>query len=160
MSAIDTPTRSRDRRGLLQPDPATAAGAALALVCTVTGQFVQTPLRPGDDGWSVDVSGGGGFAGLAVLVGFVLVAAVVVSAFARAGRAARHRDRRALGLAVAGAASVFVFWTGLPAILAAAAAGLVLTPRPGGGLTTPAGVVALTLAALTVFSAGYLAVAG
>jgi hypothetical protein len=156
VSAIDTPARS----ALLPPDPATLAGGALALVCTLTGQFVQTPVRPGADSWGVDFSGGGGFAGLAVLVAFVAVATVVVSAVARAGRTAPHPGRRALALSVAGAASVAVFWTGLPSILAAAAAGLVLAPRDGGRLPTAVGGAVLALAALTVSFAGYLALAG
>ena len=162
MTSTDVPSGTRDHRRLLRLDPATSAGAGVALACTLVGQFVGTPWDTTSGGWDVDVAGGGGWAGLALLLGFVLVELVVVSAIVNAARAAEPGAavRRAVWLAVAGAASLLVFWTGLPSVLAAGAAGLAVHARTRSARISPVATVALVLAVLTLAAALYLAFTG
>lgn len=158
----DTTAPTRGRAGRLRPDPATLAGAVLALACTLVGQYVQTPWKSGNDDWGVDFADGGGFGALALLVGLVLVATVVVSAVVASARAADATTaaRRAAWLAAVGALSILVFWTGLPPVLAAGAAGLALHSRHRLDRTPAAASVALVLAVLTIAAAVFLAVTG
>jgi hypothetical protein len=153
------PTRSRPG---LRPDPTTLAGAVLALACTVVGQYVETPWKSDSDGWGVDFAGAGGFGALALLVGLVVIAAAVVSAVVGPARAAEATTaaRRAAWLAVVGVLSLAVFWSGLPPVLAAGAAGLAVHSRRGLDRTPVAAAVALVLAVLTIAAAVFLALAG
>lgn len=161
MTTTDAARRTHGRRAALSPDPATVAGAAGALGCTVVGQYAHTPWRASGSGWSVDFADGGGLGALAVLVAFVVVAAAVVSVVVAAARAAgaAAAGRRAVWLAVVGAVSLAVFWTGLPAVLAGGAAGLAVSSRRRGGTPAPA-VIAGTLAVLTLAGAVSLALVG
>ena len=163
------------------PDAWTTAGAAVALGCTLVGTYVDTPWGSGPGEWGVDFTGNGGWTSLAVLVAFVAVALVLVGLATARARAVppEHTARRALVLAVLGAASVLVFWTGVPAVLAGlgfltlavfstgvpavlagGAAGLALDVRRRTGRIPGPAAAALVLAALTVVSAVYLAVTG
>ena len=162
MTSTDVPSGTRDHRRLLRLDPAASAGAAVALACTLVGQYVGTPWKTTSSGWAIDFAGGGGWASLALLLGFVLVELVVVSAIVTAARAAEPgaAARRAVWLAVAGVASLLVFWTGLPSVLAAGAAGLAMYARNRSASTSPVATVGLVLAVLTLAGALYLAFTG
>lgn len=70
-----------------------------------------------------------------------------------------NRSRGALILAIIGAVTVVVFWTGLPPIFAGAAALLAVTEREEGG-PSGAGTAALVLAALTVAAVAVVAFIG
>ncbi len=144
------------------PDAWTTAGAAVALGCTLVGTYVDTPWGSGPGEWGVDFTGNGGWTSLAVLVAFVAVALVLVGLATARARAVppEHTARRALVLAVLGAATVLVFWTGVPAVLAGGAAGLALDARRRLGRLPATAVVALVVAVLTVASAVWLAFAG
>ncbi|RFU19785.1 hypothetical protein [Geodermatophilus marinus] len=144
------------------PDGWTLAGAGTALACALVGQFVSTPWKAGSGGWGIDLAGGGGWAGLALLVAFVAVALVLVAlATARARAVPPERTaRRAAVLATLGALSVLVFWTGLPAVLAGGAVGLSVDVRRRTGALPPVAAVAATLAAVTVAGAVWLAFTG
>jgi hypothetical protein len=155
-----TGTTTPHRPAAVRPDPATAAGAALALVCTLVGQYVEAPWKFAGDSWGVDFAGGGGFGALAVLVVLIVVATIVVSAVVAAARAADAAARRALWLAVIGAVSLAVFWTGLPPVLAAGAAGLAASARRRLGRTPTAAAITFVLAGLTIAAALYLAITG
>jgi hypothetical protein len=156
------PTTVSSRRSVLVPDGWTIAGAVVALSCTLVGQFVETPWKSGAGRWGVDTSGGGGWGGLALLVALVAVGALLVGlATSRARRVAPERTaRRALVLAALGVVTIVVFWTGLPPVLAAGAAGLALDSRSRLGRFPAAGAVALGLAVLIVAGAVYLAFTG
>ena len=157
-----SPTPTATRATAVAPDGWTAAGALVALGCTLVGQFVDTPWRSGPGEWGADFSGGGGWAGLATVVAFVVVATVLVGLATARGRAVPpdRTARRALVLAVLGAVAVLVFWTGLPAVLAGGATGLALDARRRLGRLPAPGAVALALAVLAVASAVWLAVTG
>ncbi|MFD2093884.1 hypothetical protein [Blastococcus deserti] len=161
MSASSTVPTTR-RRPVPVPDPSTTAGAVVGLGCTLVGQYVETPWESGPGDWGVGFDANGGWAALAALVAFVAVALVLVGlATARARAVPPERTaRRALVLAGLGAVMIFVFWTGVPPVLAGGAAGLALDARRRlGRLPSPA-AAALALAVLTVAGAVYLAFTG
>jgi hypothetical protein len=160
MSA-NTAVPSTARRGVPAPDAVTTAGAAVGLGCTLVGQYVQTPWKS-DSAWGVDFAGGGGWTTLLVLVAFVVVALLLVGFATDRARAVppERTARRALILAVLGALTIAVFWTGVPSVLAGGAAGLALDARRRHDRFPGPAAVALVLAALTVASAVYLAFTG
>ncbi|WP_448616221.1 hypothetical protein [Modestobacter sp. URMC 112] len=155
-------TAARTRRGVPAPDGWTVAGAAVALGCTLLGQFADTPWKAGAPGWGIDFSGGGGWGALSLLVAFVAVGALLVGlATSRArGVEPERTARRSLVLSVLGVVTIVVFWTGLPSVLAGGAVGLALDSRRRLGGLPAAGAVALGLAVLVVLFAVYLAFTG
>ncbi|MGY1693812.1 MULTISPECIES: hypothetical protein [unclassified Geodermatophilus] len=158
-----SPTPAAASRRTAAPDAPTLAGAGIALACTLVGQYVETPWkRSGDGEWSVAFSGNGGWGALAFLVACTGVATVVVGLVAARARtvAPARTAVRALVLAVLGAVSIGVFWTGLPAVLAGGATGLAVDARRRLGRMPAPAAVALTLAVLTVACAVWLAFAG
>jgi hypothetical protein len=163
MTASPTAPSATARRALPAPDGWTAAGAAVALGCTVVGSYVESPWEAsGPGGWGVDFGGNGGWAALAVLVALVAVALVLVGLATARARAvpAERTARRALVLAALGVAAIAVFWTGAPAVLAGGATGLALDARRRAGRPTGTAAAAVALAVLTVLAAGALAVTG
>jgi hypothetical protein len=163
MTASPTTPSAPARRALPAPDSWTAAGAAVALGCTVVGSYVETPWKASSPGgWGVDFGGNGGWAALAVLVALVAVALVLVALATARARAvpAERTARRALLLAGLGALTIAVFWTGAPAVLAGGAAGTALDARRRLGRLPATAAVALGVAVLTVATAGWLAVTG
>jgi hypothetical protein len=162
MTASPATPSAAARRPSSVPDGWTAAGAVAALGCTLMGQYVETPWKAGSGEWGVDFGGNGGWAALALLVVFVTVALLVVGlATARARALPPARTAwRALVLAVLGAVTIVVFWTGAPAVLAGGAAGLALDARRRAGRLPGTAVAAVALAVLTVAAALALAVAG
>jgi hypothetical protein len=164
MTASSRTPQAPTRRGpSLIPDAYTTAGAVLAFGCTFVGTYVQTPWKSGSDGWAYTFGDGAGWGTLAVLAAIVVVAAFVVGLATARGRAATDPSRTArlaLLLAVLGAMTILVFWTGLPAVLAGGATGLAVDARGRlGWLPVPA-VTAVVLAGLTAAAAIYLALAG
>ena len=155
-------TAVRSQRSVAAPDGWTAAGAVVALGCTLVGAFVETPWKSGAGEWGVDTSGGGGWGGFALLVAIVAVGAVLVGLATGRARnlAPEGTARRALVLAVLGVVAIAVFWTGLPSVLAGGAAGLALDSRRRLGGLPATGAVALGLAVLVVAGAVYLAFTG
>ena len=161
MSINSTVPSTAERRAVPAPDGFTIAGAALALGCIVTGNYVENPWK-GDPGWGVDFSGNGGWAALAVNTACIAVALVLVGiATGRARAVAPERTAlRALILAGLGLAAIAVFYLGIPSVLAAGAAGLAVDARRRLGRFPATAVVALALAVLTVGFAIYLAFTG
>lgn len=155
-------TDVRTRRSVPALDGWTVAGAAVALGCTLVGSFVDTPWKAGAPGWGIDTSGGGGWGGLALLVVFVAVGALLVGLATFRARALEpgRTARRALVLGVLSVVTIVVFWTGLPPVLAGGAAGLAMDSRRRLGRLPATGAVALGLAVLVVAGAVYLAFTG
>jgi hypothetical protein len=144
------------------PDAPTLAGAGIALACTLVGQYVATPWESDPGEWGVDFDGNGGWAALGLLVAFIAVGVVVVGFVAARARAAApgRTAARALVLAVLGAVTILVFWTGLPAVLAGGATGLAVDVRRRLGRVPAPAAAALVVAVLTVAAAVWLALAG
>jgi hypothetical protein len=162
MTAIHT-TPSTVRRGVPAPDGATAAGAAVALGCTLVGTFVETPWKPSGTGeWGVEFGSNGGWTALAVLVAFTAVGTFLVGLATDRARAVppERTARRALVLAGLGVGTLVVFWTGMPAILAGGSVGLALDARRRLGRLPAPAAVAISVAALTVVGAVYAAFTG
>ncbi len=163
MTASPTTPSATARRALPAPDGWTAAGAAVALGCTVVGSYVQTPWRAsGPGGWGVDFGGNGGWTVLAVVVAFVAAALGLVGLATARARAvpAERAARRALVLALLGIAAIAVFWTGAPAVLAGGSAGLALDVRRRAGRVPSSAAAALVISALTAAAVVVLAVTG
>lgn len=143
----------------LLPVVAGAAGTG-GLVLMLIGTYVNTPYR---GRFAADWGLEGDLSELPVLVGFAAVgAAVVFGAVVRPGLDAGVHDqaRRAVLLAVVGALSLSVFWTGLPVVLAAGASLLALRSRERSGRTTQSATIALALAVLTAIAAVVIAFTG
>ncbi|WP_369252209.1 hypothetical protein [Geodermatophilus amargosae] len=157
-----TTTSTTTTRPPVAPDAATVTGAGLGLACSLVGQYVETPRESGPGEWGVDFGGNGGWGALALLVAFIAVGVVGVGLVAGRARAAApgRTAVRALLLAVLGAVTVLVFWTGLPAVLAGGAAGLAVDTRRRLGRFPAAAAAALAVAVLTVAAAVWLALAG
>jgi hypothetical protein len=158
---VDPPVATQ--RATPAPVAWTAAGAVVALGCTLVGQYVETPWKASGEGtWGVDFDGNGGWGALAVLVAVIAAAAVIVGAVATRARALppERAAGRSLVLAALGAVSVLVFWAGLPAVLAGGAIGLALDSRHRAGRFPVTAAAASALAVLTVTAAVWLAVTG
>jgi hypothetical protein len=162
MSASSTAQSTTVHRRAPTPDAATAAGAVIALGCTVVGNYVATPWKSGPGTWGVDFGGNGGWATLAVLAAFATVALILVGLTTARARAVppENTARRALVVAVLGAAAILVFWTGMAPVLAGGAAGLAVDARRRLGRLSGSAAGALALATLTIASAIYLAFTG
>jgi len=95
-----------------------------------------------------------------VVLGLILVTTVVIHLVVVRRTGARNPGLTSLVLAIFGLACVVVFWSGLPVVLAAAAAAVAFSDRDRtgrlGGLTR----TALVLAALTTLGAAALSVLG
>jgi hypothetical protein len=156
MTAIQSRTGTRPLLG-----PATVAGAA-ATVLTLAGLYLDTPSKKqGNKEWALTTDHQS-IAGLLVSIGFVAVGLAVVFGVivARGLRGpARTATRRSLALAITGALSVLVFWTGLPVILAAGAVVLALDSRARLGRTPTTWIVGV-LAVLTTAAAINFALVG
>lgn len=150
------------RTGHPVPIAALAAGA-LALVLLLIGSFVDFPIGRHDDrGFGLDTERQG-LGTLVMIVIFVAVGSlavfgVVVPRGLRqdAGRTASY----ALAVAVVGALSIVVLWTGLPVILAGAAARLALDAKARLHHLPVAAAAALGLAMLTTLLNAAVAVLG
>lgn len=127
-----------------------AASAGVSAVLTAIGTF-WSPLANYEATQSRDDL----FSWLFV-VGIIAVASAIT--FGLVVRTARpeRADRRGLVLAVLSAASIVVFWAGLPVVFAGGAACLALSNNP----VTTKGKIALAIAVLVSGSAVWLALAG
>lgn len=156
-----TTTQTRPgTRPLLGP---TLAAATATTVLLLAGLYLDTPWKKqGNKEWAVTTHRyglGELLISLAfVAVGLAVVFGVVVSRGLRAG--AEAETRRSLALAVAGALSAVVFWTGLPVILASGAVVLALDARARLGRAPATAWIALALAVLTTVAAAELALVG
>ncbi|HEY6748857.1 MAG TPA: hypothetical protein VI357_24470 [Mycobacteriales bacterium] len=139
-----------------------AAGAA-AVLLVLAGAYLDTPWKAqGAKEWALTADRHG-TAGALISLGFVALGLGVVFGVVviRGLGSAEHAAlRRSLALAVAGALSLAVFWTGLPVILAAGATVLSLDARTRLGRTPATAVITLLLAAATTAAATNLALAG
>lgn len=136
------------------------AVAAVALVVMLVGTYVRTPLN--GDTWDVSADRHG-LGVLPLLVAFAALGSAVVFGVVVRRAAARPAERtgpRALLLAVLGAATIVVFWTGLPVVLAAGAAVLARSSHARTGRWSPPAVTAAVLAGVTLLMAGWLAFVG
>jgi heme/copper-type cytochrome/quinol oxidase subunit 2 len=157
MTAIQTRPGTRPLLG-----PATVAGTA-ATALLLAGLYLDTPWKKqGNQEWALTTDHQS-IAGLFVSIGFVAVGlavvfGVVVSRGLRG--AAKTATRRSLALAVTGAVSAVVFWTGLPVILAVGAVVLALDSRARLGRTPTTTWIVGVLAVLTVAAAVSFAFVG
>jgi hypothetical protein len=157
MTAIQTRPGTRPLLG-----PATVAGAA-ASVLMLAGLYLDTPWKKqGNKEWALTTNHQS-IAGLLLSLGFVaaglaVVFGVVVSRGLRGP--ARTATRRSLALAVTGAVSAVVFWTGLPVILAVGAVVLAVDSRMRLGRTPTTTWIVVVLAVLTTAAAVSLALVG
>ena len=136
------------------------AVAAVALGVMLVGTYVSTPLN--GDTWDVSTSHHG-LGDLPLLVAFAVLGSAVVFGVVVRRAAARPAERtglRALLVAVLGAATIVVFWTGLPVVLAAGAAVLARSSHARTGRWSPPAVTAAVLAGVTLLMAGRLAFVG
>lgn len=136
------------------------AVAAVALGVMLVGTYVRTPLK--GDTWDVSASQHG-LGVLPLLVAFAVLGSAVVFGVVVRRATARPAERtglRALLLAVLGAATIVVFWTGLPVILAAGAAVLARSSHTRTGRWSPPAVTAAVLAGVTLLMAVRLAFTG
>lgn len=141
------------------PDGWVTAGAGVALVCTLVGQYVETPWKSGPGDWGIDVDGNGGWAALAFILAVVSAALVLVGlATARARSVEPERTaRRALILGALGVLTLAVFWTGAPPVLAGGAAGLAVDVHRRTARQPATAATAGALAVLVVAAALWLA---
>ncbi|MCZ2860148.1 hypothetical protein [Blastococcus sp. VKM Ac-2987] len=162
MTASATTPPPTVHRRVPMPDRWTTAGAGVALVCTLVGQYAETPWKSGSGDWGIDFAGNGGWAALASIAAFVAVAVVLVGLATDRARAVppERTARRALVLAVLGVVTLAVFWTGVPPVLAGGAAGLALDSRRRAGRLPTAAAAGGALAVLVVATALWLAFTG
>lgn len=95
-----------------------------------------------------------------VVVGITVAAAAVVFGLVVRTAARGHAGRRSVALGVLAVLSFGVFWTGLPAVLAAGALACALTARDTTGRWTHGAVTAVALAGVAVVAAAVLAIVG
>jgi hypothetical protein len=129
---------------------AAVAGVALATVYTAIGTFQDATE---DNTWRR----------MFITFGIILVTAAVAFLAARRalGGSTDRVARTSVVLGVLAFLSLVVFWAGLPAVLAAAAAVLALAARDRrGGVLGRGPATALVLSAITVVLAGVAAVIG
>lgn len=154
---VTTGSRSR------APVPAAAGAGVAGLLLMLVGTYVDTPYhRVGAGPWAINTDGRG-LGELAFLVAFAVGGAAVVFGVIvdRGLRLEPERTAaRSLIVAVVGAASLIVFWAGLPAILAVGASVLAFNARTRLGRAPATVVVALLLAASTMALAIWLAISG
>ena len=137
-----------------------AAVAAVAFGVTLICTYVNTPMK--GDTWDVSAEQHG-LGVLPLLVAFAALGSAVVFGVAVRRAAARPAERTgpsALLLAVLGAATTVVFWTGLPVVLAAGAVFLARSSRVRTGRWSPSAGAAAVLAAVTLLMEGWLAFTG
>lgn len=148
-----TITTERHTRSL--PRFAFAAGA-VGFVCTLIGTYLDTPYHVmGPERWGLNFTDRhlGEFF---FLIGFAVVgAAVVFGVVVRRGlrRAPERAAVYSLIVALIGAVSLIVSWSGLPSILAAGAAVMAYDARARLGRTPISAAAAMAIAALTVVAA-------
>lgn len=123
--------------------------ASLALLAAVRTYWNFTGNDPG---------GNDGTREFLPVVGIILVATTVVFGLLVRTASVTNAPRRALGLAITGLLSIAVFWTGLPAVLAAGAASMGMSSRGPDARLGATSIVAL--AVVTTGLAIWLAVAG
>jgi heme/copper-type cytochrome/quinol oxidase subunit 2 len=142
--------------------PIAAVAGAVALLLMLIGSYLDTPYKSGSPDWAITTEQYG-LADLGLVVAFAAIGVALVFAVVVARGLRSEPDRtalRSLVVAVVGAVSCLVFWTGLPVILAAGAAVLALDARARLGRTPRTAAAALTLAPLITGFAGLLAFTG
>jgi hypothetical protein len=154
-TATDLHTRSL-------PVFAVAAGAT-GLLCTLIGTYFDTPYHVmGPKRWGLNFTDRhiGEFL---ILIGFAVLGAAVIFGVVVRTSLRREPDRTArysLIVAIIGAGSLLVFWSGLPAILAAGAVIMADDARTRLGRAPKSAVIAMGIAALTVIAAVWIAFTG
>lgn len=138
----------------LHPVAAGLVGATTFGLAMTTGEVFD--LNKGDDSVGVGITewlitGGLALVGLAIAVG--------VGLHAWRGDATRV-SRTALGLAIAGAATFVVFWSGWPSAFSAVAFGLALEHRRRVGSFSLSSGTAAALGALAFVATAYICVTG
>jgi hypothetical protein len=126
-------------------------GTSAAAVLTAVGTF--TDLTDNETGGN-DISEYLPVLGI-IAVGVVLVFGLIVRTAHGAGA-----GTRSLALGIVGLLSSAVFWSGLPAVLAAGSVACALTAREETGRMPRKGIAALVLSAVTVGFAVWAAIAG
>jgi hypothetical protein len=160
MTAITEP---HTRPEIRHPNGAIVAAGTGATALLLAGLYLDTPWKKeGDKEWALTTDDYG-LTDLLISLAFVAVGLAVVYgvAVSRGRRRTPGAENRwSLALAVTGALSVFVFWTGLPVILTSGALVLSLDSRARLGRTPATGWIVYVLAALTVIAAVDFALVG
>ena len=133
---------------------AAAIGAGTATVLTAVGTFWDIT---GDESGDRTMTDFWGY--LSVNLGMIVVGTAIVFGLVVRPATAANAGRRGLVLAVVGLLSVAVFWTGLPAILAAGATACALVDRRTGSFSRLS-QSALAISVVTLGLAVWLAIAG
>jgi hypothetical protein len=126
-------------------------GAGLAAVLTAAGTFVD--LTDNEDG-------GGSIGEYLVVIGIIAVATAAVFGLVVRTTSPDRAATRALVLAVVGLLSAAVFWTGLPAVLAAGSLACATTSRDDTGRMPRMTIAAVAISLLTIGLAVLAAIAG
>jgi hypothetical protein len=128
-----------------------AAGIGTALVLTAVGTFWDP--NGNDSGSDPAVSE------YLIVGGIIVVATALVFRLVVRSATPANASRRALILAVVGLLSLAGFWTGLPAVLAAAALACVMVDRSARGMSR-ASQAAVAISVVTLGLAVALAISG
>ena len=126
-------------------------GAGAAAVLTAVGTFLDL---------TDNESGGGSPGEYAVVLALIVVATAIVFGLVVRPAHGEGAGTRALALAIVGLLSSTVFWTGLPAVLAAGSIACALTAREDTGRMPRKALVAFVIAIFTTGLAVLAAIVG
>lgn len=148
-----TTTHPRTAGGLDRGWPTYAAlGVVLALLLTAVGTFTNLAGEAEESGRSAGE--------YLVVAGMIAIGALVVFGLVAKAVTPANAGTFAVAFGAVGLLSTVVFWTGLPAVLAAGAVACVAVEGRSGSPTSLASKVALGLAALVLALAVFAAIYG
>ena len=150
MSTVTTTTHRIDA---LHPVVAATAGAAVFAVAMIGGDVfdLNAGEGPPTQAWEIAV--------YVALVGSAFLLALWLGVRARAGSPGRL-SMTALGLAIAAAATVVIFWSGWPLVFGAVSIALALEHRRRVGSFSAATMSALVLGTVALVAAAFICVTG
>lgn len=140
--------------------PATASRLPLLATIAVALSSVLAAIGTFWDLTDNESGEGGSVGEYLTVVGIIVVVTTIVFGLVARNAERGNPGRRALVLGVLAAASIVVFWAGLPTVLAAGAAACALTERDQSRSFSTASVAALSLAAIATAAAVVLAITG
>jgi len=151
MSTMSTTTSQRI--DALHPGLAATAGAAIFAVAMIAGDVFDLNAGEGPPTQAWEIAVYLGFVGSAFLL------ALWLGVRARAGSPERL-SKTAIGLAIAAAATVVVFWSGWPLVFGAVAMALALEHRRRVGSFSGSTLSALILGAVALVVSAFICVTG
>ena len=150
---MSTMTTTSHRFDALHPALAGTAGAAIFAVTMTGGDLLDLNAGEGPPTKAWEIAVYVGFVGAALLL------SVWLGVRARAGSPERL-SRTALGLAIAAAVTVVIFWSGWPLIFGAVAMALALEHRRRVGSFSGITMSALVLGAVALVVSAFICVTG